>query len=107
MCECNNGMLRIYSRIVVMPRDTDGSLVGDISRGDLYLCRINGTTHINLTKLDVLSGIGDLKLGVAYNLADGKQTTTMPARVEDLENVTVEYETLPGWEEDIMEVSAS
>ena len=33
-----------------------------------YACRINGTTHLNLTKLDVLSDLDEVPLGVAYKV---------------------------------------
>ena len=69
-------------------------------------CRINGLTHINLTKLDVLSDLETIKLGIAYNL-DGKRITTVPAQLELLEAVTVEYEEHPGWQSDISKVSRS
>ena len=51
----------------------------------LDVCRINGVTHINLTKLDVLSGINEIKLGVAYVPPSGGKLHTVPSRVEDLE----------------------
>jgi len=67
-----------------------------------YTHRLNGYTAINLTKLDVLTGLKELKIGVAYVL-DGKQLAParMPPRLADLERVEVKYETLPGWDDDI------
>jgi adenylosuccinate synthase len=48
--------------------------------------------------LDVLSGIDELKIGVSYSL-DGKPLPlgSMPADLALLDNVVVNYETLPGW----------
>lgn len=66
----------------------------------LYACTINGLTHINLTKLDVLSDLDVIKLGVAYKL-EGKETKQVPAQIKALEAVDVVYEELPGWKEDI------
>jgi len=66
-----------------------------------YASIINGFTHINLTKLDVLSGLDELKVGVAYKMPDGTTTTAFPSSIEELEGVEVVYETLPGWSEDI------
>mmetsp|Transcript_7997 Transcript_7997/g.17830 ORF Transcript_7997/g.17830 Transcript_7997/m.17830 type:complete len:520 (-) Transcript_7997:115-1674(-) len=65
-----------------------------------YSALINGFTSINLTKIDVLTGIPELKLGKAYKYK-GQALPSMPASLEVLSNVEVEYETLPGWTEDI------
>jgi len=66
-----------------------------------YATTINGFTHINLTKLDVLSGLDELKIGVAYKLPDGTVTTAFPSDIDLLGEVEVVYETIPGWAEDI------
>jgi len=62
---------------------------------------INGYTSINLTKLDVLSGLKEIPLGVAYKSKDGSYLDTMPANLKQLKDVEVEYEVMPGWNEDI------
>lgn len=62
---------------------------------------INGYTSINLTKLDVLSGMKEIPLGVAYKSKDGKILDTMPACLKQLSDVEVQYEVMPGWDEDI------
>ena len=67
------------------------------------ICRINGLTSINLTKLDVLSELEVIRLGTAYKL-DGEAITAVPATIEALEKVEVIYEDLPGWQEDISKV---
>jgi hypothetical protein len=54
-----------------------------------YASTINGFTHINLTKLDVLSGIDELKIGVAYKLPDGTVTTAFPSDIDLLGEVEV------------------
>ena len=65
--------------------------------------RINGLTHLNLTKLDVLSELDTIQLCTAYRL--GRRTlTSVPAEIEDLEAVEAVYENLPGWQEDISQV---
>jgi len=66
-----------------------------------YSITINGYTSINLTKLDVLSGLKEIPLGVAYKSKDGKYLDTMPASLGQLKDVKVEYEVMPGWDEDI------
>ena len=52
-------------------------------------------------QLDVLSNLPEIQLGVAYKDESGRVLPGMPANVEDLEKVTVEYETVPGWQTDI------
>lgn len=67
----------------------------------MYSITINGYTSINLTKLDVLSGLKEIPLGVAYKAKDGTILDTMPASLKQLEDVEVQYEVMPGWDEDI------
>ena len=50
--------------------------------------------------LDVLTGLPEIKLGVRYVLR-GKEVYEMPASLRDLSECVVEYETYPGWTEDI------
>lgn len=66
-----------------------------------YSHRLNGYTYVNLTKLDILTGFESLKVGVAYTINGKRVTASMPADLEDLAKAEVEYETLPGWAEDI------
>jgi adenylosuccinate synthase len=65
-----------------------------------YSAMINGFTSINLTKIDVLTGIPELKVAKAYKY-EGEYLSCMPASLEALSHVEVEYEVLPGWTEDI------
>jgi adenylosuccinate synthase len=65
-----------------------------------YAVRVNGLTELVLTKLDVLSGLDELKIAVAYDL-DGQRITAMPARTPAVEAARPIYETLPGWQADI------
>ncbi|RMG80254.1 MAG: adenylosuccinate synthetase, partial [Chloroflexi bacterium] len=61
---------------------------------------INGFTEMMLTKLDVLSGMDELKIAVAYDI-DGERYEYPPSTIVELERATPIYETLPGWREDI------
>lgn len=70
-----------------------------------YSTLINGFTALNLTKLDVLTGLPELKIGKAYRL-NGEPIHTMPASLRILDDLEVEYETLPGWKEDITQVQS-
>ncbi|XP_076938175.1 adenylosuccinate synthetase 2, chloroplastic-like [Bidens hawaiensis] len=69
-----------------------------------YVCQINGFSSLNLTKLDVLSDLDEIKLGVSYNHTDGTPMKSFPADLGDLEQSKVEYETMPGWRTDISAV---
>jgi len=65
-----------------------------------YTNIINRYTSINLTKLDVLTGFKELKIGVEYK-SEGKIVESFPGSLVDLAKCEVVYETLPGWKEDI------
>jgi adenylosuccinate synthase len=62
--------------------------------------RVNGITEIALTKLDVLSGLGPLRIATAYQV-QGKEVLYPPQGENALAGVQPVYETLPGWDEDI------
>ncbi|MFZ0547766.1 MAG: adenylosuccinate synthetase, partial [Candidatus Promineifilaceae bacterium] len=68
-----------------------------------HAARTNGLTEIALTKLDILSGLEEIPVCVAYEL-DGKTITHFPTSLEKLDHCHPIYETLPGWQEDISAV---
>lgn len=70
-----------------------------------YSCLINGYTALNLTKLDVLDQLPEVKVAVGYS-SNGKELTSFPADLEILANVQVKYETLPGWQTDISKITS-
>lgn len=47
-----------------------------------YSCLINGYTSLNLTKLDVLDNLKELKVAVAY-LKDGQELNSFPGEFRD------------------------
>ena len=71
---------------------------------DLVILRhailINGITELNLTKLDILSGIDEIPVCVAYEL-DGEEILYLPGDPADLNRCKPIYKTLPGWQEDV------
>lgn len=64
-----------------------------------YAAQLNGTTSINLTKLDVLNSLPEINVGVGYTL-DGVEIKTLPSTIDELARVQPIYETLPGWQVD-------
>jgi len=67
-----------------------------------YAVRINSLTHLAITKLDVLSGLGSICVCTAYRGND-RSFTEFPYHQSVLHQVEGEYESLPGWDEDIGE----
>lgn len=65
-----------------------------------FAVQVNGFSHIALTKLDVLSGLDEIKVCVAYEI-DGKTVHTVPASLAALERVKPVYKTFPGWKENL------
>jgi adenylosuccinate synthase len=63
--------------------------------------RLNSTTEIALTKLDVLSELPELRVCVAYEDEHGARYTHVPYHQSVLHKVRPVYETLPGWKSDI------
>ena len=65
-----------------------------------HAVRVNGLTSIALTKLDVLSGLSEIKVATSYRLG-GAILDHLPARRGALAKVQPLYESLPGWTEDL------
>ncbi|EKM81324.1 hypothetical protein AGABI1DRAFT_106065 [Agaricus bisporus var. burnettii JB137-S8] len=65
-----------------------------------HSCWINGYDTFNLTKLDILDQLSEIKVAIAYKI-DGKELDGFPADLDILDRVEVEYVTLPGWKSSI------
>lgn len=63
----------------------------------------NGIDELNLTKLDVLSGVKEIKVATRYFLGE-TELFNVPTTKKALENLRIEFETFPGWDEDIADV---
>lgn len=61
-----------------------------------HSCRLNSLTGLVVTRLDVLSEIGDLKVCIGYRL-DGRDVPCLPADVDDLARVEPVYRDFEGW----------
>lgn len=58
--------------------------------------RVCGFSELAVTKLDVLGGLDELRLCVAYEL-DGERITHLPASASALERAVPVYESMPGF----------
>jgi len=65
-----------------------------------YATRINGVTDFVVTKLDVLTGLDQVPVCVAYDVG-GVRFDEMPMSQSDFHHAKPIYEYLPGWSEDI------
>ncbi len=59
--------------------------------------KINGFTTMNMTKLDVLTGIETLKVATHYELNGRTLNGEMPSSLDDLAACKTHYMELPGW----------
>ena len=63
-----------------------------------HAVRVAGVTGMAVTKLDVLDGLSDVNLCVAYE-RNGERLQSIPADAGILDECVPVYETLPGWSE--------
>jgi adenylosuccinate synthase len=66
-----------------------------------YAVRLNRMDALAITKLDVLSGIGPLRVAVRYRSKEGAVLDTFPYHQSILHSATPEYEELPGFDLDL------
>jgi adenylosuccinate synthase len=66
-----------------------------------YAVRLNRMDALAITKLDVLSGIGPLRVAVRYRSKEGADLDTFPYHQSILHSATPEYEELPGFDLDL------
>lgn len=65
-----------------------------------YAVRLNGVTSLAVTKLDVLTGIKDLKICIGYRYR-GNILREFPPEISTLADCQPVYKTLAGWQENI------
>lgn len=68
-----------------------------------YASMIDGVTELYMTKLDVLSSLKKIKLGVAYEI-DKRVYDTYPINLNKNTEISVIYKEFDGWEEDISNI---
>ena len=69
-----------------------------------YSVRVNSLTELFITKLDVLSGLEELKLNIAYKV-NGSSITDFPRQQRVLYDGEPVYKTFEGWSEDISNIT--
>ncbi len=65
-----------------------------------FAVEVCGVTEIAITKIDILSGLKEIKVCVGYKL-NGKSIPYSSCGYNELSTLTPIYKTLPGWEEEI------
>jgi adenylosuccinate synthase len=68
-----------------------------------HAVRINGLDELAIMKLDILSGLPELKIATAYKI-NGKITKDYPHAIFEFSKAQPVYETWKGWKEDITHV---
>ena len=63
-----------------------------------YAVRINGLDCLAITKLDVLDGLDEIKVCIAYDI-DGERCEHFPSSARTFARCEPIYETVPGWKE--------
>ncbi len=70
-----------------------------------HVIRTSGLTSMAITLLDVLSGLKTIKIAIAYEI-DGIRIDEVPANQKTYEKALPVYIDLPGWDEDITQVTS-
>lgn len=67
-----------------------------------YACQINGLSDVVMTKIDVLSGLDEIQVAVAYRCGGDHPTRNIPADLSyPNADISAVYETFEGWNEDL------
>jgi len=69
-----------------------------------HSAQVNSTTHITLTKMDVLSGLKKIKVCTGYTY-NGEPLLGFPSDFSVLEKCVPIYDEVDGWEEDLSSVT--
>ena len=65
-----------------------------------YAVRVNGLDALAITKLDVLTGLDEVKVCIAYETSHGR-TNDLP--MDELDTVKPVYQSFPGWNQELGE----
>lgn len=94
-----------YGRLLLHKRGNEfGSTTGRCRRigwfdsvSVRHAIKISAIGSCGLTKIDVLDGLKEIKICVAYQNLQGEIIYNFPAILEELSNIIPVYEILPGW----------
>jgi adenylosuccinate synthase len=62
-----------------------------------YSAAVNCYTQLNITKLDVLDTLEEIRVATAYKV-NGEQLPGFPADLDAMEKLEIVYKTFPGWQ---------
>ena len=68
-----------------------------------FACQLSSVNRIAMTKIDILSGLSQIKICLGYKL-NGKRTAFSQCGYQELSKLTPVYKSFPGWKEDISEI---
>ena len=68
-----------------------------------HAVRINGLDEMAVMKLDVLSGLSEVKIATAYKIGS-RTEPNYPYSIDEFTRAVPVYETMPGWKEDLSNV---
>jgi adenylosuccinate synthase len=70
-----------------------------------YAVMINGINELCITKMDILSGLPEIKICTSYKIGSNEfDTLPIGLSAEQLASAKPVYETVPGWEQDITSI---
>jgi adenylosuccinate synthase len=62
-----------------------------------HAVRLCGVSHLAVTKLDVLNGVGDVQVCTAYEMPGGRKLEHIPADLDEYAKAKPVYQTFEGW----------
>lgn len=70
-----------------------------------FACQLSSVNRIAITKIDILSGLSQIKVCVGYKL-NGKKVQFSQCGYQELEKLTLVYKSFSGWKEDISKIKS-
>ena len=63
-----------------------------------HAVRLCGVTHLAVTKLDILNGVGDVQVCTGYEMPGGRKISHVPSDLDEYAKAKPIYQTFEGWE---------
>lgn len=64
-----------------------------------HAVRLCGITQLAVTKMDVLNGVGSVKVCTGYKMPDGRRISHIPSDLDEFAKATPIYQEFDGWED--------